>query len=67
MATYSYECRNSRCRDKFAAIDVDKHMTDATPELCPCCKRPMSKLISSVGIQFKGKGFHVNDYPTSKR
>jgi putative FmdB family regulatory protein len=34
----------------------------AEPPSCPICGSPTRKVYSSVGLIFKGPGFHVTDY-----
>ncbi len=57
MPTYEYECLD--CGHRF---DVFQKMTDAPVTACEKCSAKVRKLISPVGISFKGSGFHVNDY-----
>ena len=58
MPLYVYECKKCNVRR-----DVLKGMNDETKEKCPICKKTMKRTIQdSVSAQFKGSGFHVNDY-----
>jgi len=41
-------------------------MTDEPLVECPECKGKIARMLFPVGIMFKGSGFHVNDYPSSK-
>jgi predicted nucleic acid-binding Zn ribbon protein len=41
-------------------------MTDEALVECPVCKGKIARMLFPVGIMFKGSGFHVNDYPSSK-
>jgi predicted nucleic acid-binding Zn ribbon protein len=39
-------------------------MTEEAISACPKCAAPVKRLISrNLTIQFRGPGFHVNDYP----
>ena len=61
MPTYAYRCKN--CEHEF---ETRQRITaDALTE-CPECKGTLVRLLFPVGIVFKGSGFHVNDYPSSK-
>jgi putative FmdB family regulatory protein len=58
MPTYEYQCKT--CGHRF---DVFHKVSDPSPKSCPECKSsPISKVFTSVGIIFKGSGFHINDY-----
>ena len=61
MPTYTYRCKN--CEHQF---DTIQKMTDEPLKECPECKGPIARVLFPVGIMFKGSGFHVNDYPSSK-
>ena len=56
MPTYSYKCLPEEhlfeARQKFS----DDPLTE-----CPECGGPVRRVINSVGIVFKGKGFYVTD------
>jgi len=56
MPVYEYKCKE--CKNKFEA---KQSMTDLEIEVCPECGGKVSKIISSMGIAFKGSGFYVND------
>jgi predicted nucleic acid-binding Zn ribbon protein len=44
---------------------MEQRMTDAAITACPACAAPVKRLISrNLTVQFKGPGFHVNDYPS---
>ncbi|MCA1596805.1 MAG: FmdB family transcriptional regulator [Chloroflexi bacterium] len=61
MPTYEYRCKG--CGHQF---DVVHRVSDPAPESCPVCgEGPIQKVFTSVGIIFKGSGFHVNDYRKS--
>ncbi len=56
MPIYEYRC--TRCGHQFEVTQgVGK-----TVDRCEACGGPVRKVFSSVGIIFKGSGFHVNDY-----
>ncbi len=56
MPIYEYRC--TRCGHQFEVTQgVGK-----TVDRCETCGGPVRKVFSSVGIIFKGSGFHVNDY-----
>ena len=57
MPTYEYSC--TACENQF---EVVQRITDSPLKECPECGGPVRKLISPVGVIFKGSGFHVNDY-----
>lgn len=61
MPTYDYRC--SACG---ILREVKQRMTDEPLTQCPECGGPFKRVITSVGIIFKGGGFHVNDYRGSK-
>ncbi len=56
MPTYEYRC--TQCDHVF---DCVQRVGDPAPA-CPRCSSPTRKLFSSVGLIFKGKGFHSTDY-----
>ena len=60
MPTYGYQCRS--CGHQFEAF---QKITDAAISACEKCGAAVKKLLYPVGIQFKGSGFHVNDYAQS--
>jgi putative FmdB family regulatory protein len=58
MPTYEYRCK--ACGSEF---ELFQKVTDPAPAECPkCAGGPIQKVFRSVGIIFKGSGFHVNDY-----
>lgn len=57
MPTYVYYCKG--CDKQFETV---QRITDAPLAKCPKCGGPVRKVISPVGIIFKGPGFYVNDY-----
>ena len=61
MPVYEYECE--KCGESFETI----HGFEEACEKCEHCKsKKISKVIGNVGISFKGKGFHINDYKPGK-
>jgi putative FmdB family regulatory protein len=60
MPTYSYKCNN--CGHQF---DARQRMTDDPLSECPVCGGDVRRVVSSVGIVFKGKGFYVTDHRSS--
>ncbi|MCE5197849.1 MAG: FmdB family zinc ribbon protein [Armatimonadota bacterium] len=61
MPTYVYRCRD--CGHEFEKV---QRMSDNPLTQCPKCKGKIGRVPCAVGITFKGSGFHVNDYPSSK-
>ena len=60
MPTYSYKCNN--CGHEFEAR---QRMTDDPLSECPVCGGDVRRVVGSVGIVFKGKGFYVTDHRSS--
>ncbi|MBI3976199.1 MAG: hypothetical protein HY334_07380 [Armatimonadetes bacterium] len=56
MPVYEY-----RCVDNGHRFDLDQAV-GADPPACPICGSATRKVYGSVGLIFKGSGFHVNDY-----
>jgi putative FmdB family regulatory protein len=56
MPTYSYKCTN--CGHKF---DREQRITEAPLKECPVCEGHVRRVISPVGVVFKGTGFYVTD------
>jgi putative FmdB family regulatory protein len=58
MPLYEYQCDS--CGHRFELI---RKFSDPPLEVCPKCgKSPVTKLVSSPAIQFKGSGFYITDY-----
>jgi len=57
MPIYEYRCL--KCHQR---VEVLQRVSDPTLETCPDCGGDFRKVISPVGIIFKGSGFHVTDY-----
>ena len=56
-----YEFRCIRCDNLF---DLLQNHDDDSPD-CPICGCEVMRIFSSMGLRFKGSGFHSTDY--SKR
>lgn len=56
MPIYCYKCKS--CGEK---IEVLQKRSDCSTRECPDCGGLMEKIISPVGIIFKGSGFYVTD------
>jgi putative FmdB family regulatory protein len=58
MPLYEYQCDS--CGHRFEKI---RQFSDPPLDVCPQCgKSPVTKLLSSPAIQFKGSGFYITDY-----
>jgi putative FmdB family regulatory protein len=58
MPLYEYQC--DACGQRFEVI---QKFSDAPPEVCAKCgKGPVTRLLSSPAIQFKGTGWYITDY-----
>ena len=58
MPLYEYQCDS--CGQRFELI---RRFSDPPLGVCPkCAKGPVTKLLSSPAIQFKGSGFYITDY-----
>ncbi|MGB3713984.1 MAG: FmdB family zinc ribbon protein [Candidatus Promineifilaceae bacterium] len=56
MPIYAYKCKN--CDYHF---DVRQRFSDDTLTGCPRCEGQVRRVISPVGVVFKGSGFYVTD------
>lgn len=56
MPVYEYQCVEHGHRFEL------HQPVGADPPACPVCGSASRKVYSSVGLIFKGSGFHVNDY-----
>lgn len=56
MPTYTYRCTN--CEHQF---ETRQRMTDDPLTECPQCQGKIRRVVNSVGVVFKGKGFYVTD------
>jgi putative FmdB family regulatory protein len=57
MPAYDFRCVS--CRHVF---EVTRPSSDTTPLTCPLCGAETKRIFNSVGIHFKGTGFHNTDY-----
>jgi len=57
MPLYEYQC--SKCGHRSERI---QKFSDPPIEICPQCDGPVSRLLSSPALQFKGSGWYVTDY-----
>jgi len=57
MPIREYRCQ--KCKHRFETIEK---MSDKPAQVCPKCKGPVKRLVSSPAIQFKGSGFYITDY-----
>jgi putative FmdB family regulatory protein len=61
MPIYTYRCEN--CGVQF---ERQQSFQDAPLKTCPeCRKKALKKVISPVGIVFKGSGFYATDHRSS--
>lgn len=60
MPTYTYRC--NECNHEF---QVRQRMTDEPLTECPVCGGRVRRVVSSVGVVFKGSGFYVTDNRSS--
>lgn len=61
MPVYEYRC--TQCQHLFERYLA---VGEAAPE-CPQCGQPSRKVFASVGLIFKGSGFHSTDYRKRSR
>ena len=57
MPIYEYKC--GECGRRMEKL---QKLSDPPCKKCPPCGGPLTKLISSPAIQFKGNGFYITDY-----
>ena len=58
MPLYEYECQ--ACGERFELI---RKFSDPPVDACTKCgKGPVTRLLSSPAIQFKGSGWYITDY-----
>ncbi len=62
MPLYEYECRD--CGHSF---EIKQGFNDIPLTQCEICPGEVRKIIHAPGIQFKGSGWYVTDYPTADR
>jgi putative FmdB family regulatory protein len=56
MPLYAYRCK--ACDHVF---EKNQRMTDPPLRQCPVCAGDVRRLISNVGVVFKGSGFYITD------
>ena len=56
MPLFDYQCR--KCNHIF---EHEHHLGEEPQVKCPVCKGTAKKLISPVGVMFKGSGFYCTD------
>jgi putative FmdB family regulatory protein len=56
MPVYEYAC--TECGDR---LEARQSFTDEALTTCPVCGGRLRKLLSPVGVVFKGSGFYRND------
>lgn len=56
MPIYAYKCKN--CEYQF---DAKQRFSDDPLTGCPRCEGNLRRVISPVGVVFKGSGFYVTD------
>ena len=62
MPTYQYQC--TECSYEFEEFQM---ISDNPIETCPECGGKVKRLISGgAGLLFKGSGFYITDYRSSK-
>jgi putative FmdB family regulatory protein len=62
MPTYVYEC--SSCNKTF---EIEQRITEDPLKDCHCgSSGTVKRLIQPTAVMFKGAGFHINDYSSSK-
>lgn len=58
MPLYEYQCE--ACGQRFEVI---RRFSDPPVDVCTACgKGPVTRLLSSPAIQFKGTGWYITDY-----
>lgn len=60
MPLYTYRCND--CDHEF---EVRQRMTEDPLSICPVCGGNIRRVVSSVGVVFKGSGFYVTDNRSS--
>ena len=60
MPIYEYQCE--KCGVRFERL---QHMSADPVSSCPECGGPVHRVITTVGVIFKGSGFYVTDNRSS--
>jgi putative FmdB family regulatory protein len=61
MPIYEYRC------DKGHRFEVMQRMTEDPVAVCETCGLPVTKVMHSPAVHFKGSGFYSTDYGSRKR
>ncbi|MFW5697590.1 MAG: FmdB family zinc ribbon protein [Fimbriimonadaceae bacterium] len=62
MPTYVYECQSCG-----TTLEREQRITEAPLTDCDCGKEgSLKKLIQPTAVMFRGSGFHINDYKSSR-
>ncbi len=56
MPVYQYACTD--CHEE---LEVRQSFADSSLTVCPTCSGRLRKVLSAVGVVFKGSGFYRND------
>ena len=51
-----------RCTECASVFEVTRPMNQRGDDCCPSCGAVATKVFGSVGVAFKGSGFHNTDY-----
>ena len=54
-----------RCNENGHEFQARQRMVDDPLTECPVCGGPVRRVVSSVGVVFKGSGFYVTDNRSS--
>jgi putative FmdB family regulatory protein len=57
MALYEYSCKSCNASEIISRGIADK---ETIPD-CKGCNLPLSRVYSSIGVNFKGSGFYSTD------
>ncbi|MBA3232578.1 MAG: FmdB family transcriptional regulator [Propionibacteriales bacterium] len=60
MPVYQYAC--TECSEQ---LEVRQSFVDDALTVCPACEGRLRKILSAVGVVFKGSGFYRNDSRSS--
>lgn len=61
MPYYQYRCKD--CENEF---ETRQRMSDDPLTVCPVCNGRIRRVVSPVGVVFKGSGFYVTDARNGK-
>ncbi len=63
MPTYQYRCQ--KCQHEFETV---QRISEDPLKTCPACQTEnLKRIIGSIGVSFKGAGFHINDYKNHRQ